>query len=47
LCGAMISCSGGSGGGGQTGTPAGKYALTVTASANGSTNSTSLTLIVK
>jgi hypothetical protein len=47
LCGAMISCTGGSGGGGQTGTPAGRYALTVNASANGSINSTNLTLIVK
>src|SRR3984893_5395202 len=50
LCGAMLSCGGGSpgvGGGGKTGTPAGRYALTVTASGNGSSNSTNLTLIVK
>ena len=43
----VVRCNDGSGRGDQTGTPAGRYALTVTASANGSINSTNLTLIVE
>jgi hypothetical protein len=45
---ALVSCGGGSGGGGgSTGTPAGKYALTVTANGNGASSSTQLTLTVQ